>query len=163
MVRSDISLGQFHEIIQIAIGWNDCHLHQFIIDGQMYGPKNDSDFGSSMLDEMEGEDEANYALADFRFREKEKFQYEYDFGDGWEHDVAVEKVLAVDPKQDYPICIGGKRRCPPEDCGGPCGYGEFLDAVQDSSHPEHEEMIDWFGREFNPEDFDVDTVNGQLH
>ena len=192
LVRSDTSLAEFHDIVQIVMGWKDCHLHQFSIEGQIYGQYSDSDFGLPMLDESEGEDEAKYTLTDFsppvgfgfthfnqaviysqnfkifyqvteEFEEKNKFHYEYDFGDGWEHDVVVEKVLSVEPKQDYPICIGGKRACPPEDCGGPWAYGDFLDAVQNTGHLEHEEMLDWVGGEFDSEDFDVDTVNGQLH
>ena len=163
LVRSDTSLAELHDIVQIAMGWRNCHFHQFSIEGQLYGQYSDSDFGPPMLDESEGEDEAKYTLIDFKFEGKDKFHYEYDFGDGWEHDVVVENVLPVEPKQDYPMCIGGKRACPPEDCGGPWTYGDFLDAVQNTGHPEHEEMLDWIGGEFNPEDFDVDTVNGQLH
>ena len=145
------------------MGWRNCHLHQFTIEGQLYGQNSDSDFGPPILDESEGEDEAKYTLTDFKFGEKDKFHYEYDFGDGWEHDVVVEKVLPVEPKQDYPMCIEGKRACPPENCGGPWAYGDFLDSIENSDHPEHEEMLDWVGGEFDPEAFDVDTVNGQLH
>ncbi len=163
LVRNDISLARFHETLQIAMGWKDCHLHQFSIDGQLYSPQNDPDFGLPMLDEDEGEDEAEFALTEFNFGEKDKFHYDYDFGDGWEHEIAVEKTLPVDPKQDYPVCIKGSRACPPEDCGGPWAYGDFLDVVQNTGHPEHKEMLDWVGGKFDSEDFDVDSVNKQLH
>ena len=163
LVRSDTLLAEFHDIVQTAMGWRNCHLHQFTIEGQLYGQNSDSDFGPPILDESEGEDEAKYTLTDFKFGEKDKFHYEYDFGDGWEHYVVVEKVLPVEPKQDYPMCIEGKRACPPENCGGPWAYGDFLDSIENSDHPEHEEMLDWVGGEFDSEDFDVDTVNGQLH
>ena len=163
LVQSDTSLATFHDILQIAMGWENCHLHQFTIEGQQYSQPIDSDFGPGMFDESEGEDEAKYSLADFNFEEKDKFHYEYDFGDGWEHIVLVEKVLSVDPKQNYPICTKGKRACPPEDCGGPWGYANFLEAVENSDHPEHEDMLEWFDGKFDSQAFDVDTVNGQFH
>lgn len=88
--------------------------------------------------------------------EKFKFRYTYDMGDGWEHEVLLEKLLPADPTVDYPTCMKGKRACPPEDCGGPWGYPEFLEAIQTPTHPEHESMLEWIGGEFNPEEFDLD-------
>ncbi|WP_224250017.1 plasmid pRiA4b ORF-3 family protein [Hyalangium gracile] len=51
----------------------------------------------------------------------QSFTYEYDFGDGWLHTSLVEKEMEPDPRFFYPLCIGGARACPPEDCGGPPG------------------------------------------
>ena len=159
LVRSDSSLGQFHEIVQAAVGWMDCHLHQFVIDGQLYGPQGDLDSGLSMFDEMESMDEAKHTLADFPFREKEKFQYEYDFGDGWEHKIVLEKILPYTLGETVPKCMTGRRGCPPEDVGGVWGYQEFLEIYKDTTHPEHERMVEWAGEYFYPECFDPAEIN----
>lgn len=83
-------------------------------------------------------------------------------GDSWEHEVLVEKVLPADPQVRYPVCLTGKRACPPEDCGGVGGYALFLEAIQDPEHPEHEALLEWVGGEFDSEVFDVDAVNRML-
>ena len=91
-----------------------------------------------------------------------KFRYIYDFGDNWEHIVTVEKTLDADPTAKYPHCTAGKRACPPEDCGGPWSYDEFLVAISDPKHKEHKELLEWVGGEFDPEKFDLSEVNQQL-
>ena len=83
-------------------------------------------------------------------------------GDNWDHTIQVEKMLAAEPGVRYPRCIAGKRACPPEDCGGPWGYGDFLDAIQNPKHERHEEMLEWVGGEFDPEAFDIEAVNEEL-
>lgn len=84
--------------------------------------------------------------------------YIYDFGDGWEHRIESEKILPRDENIEYPICIAGKRACPPEDCGGIWGYKEFLEAIRDPEHENHEELLEWVGGEFDPEAFDPKKV-----
>ena len=91
-----------------------------------------------------------------------KFRYTYDFGDNWDHAIQVEKVLEADPQVKYPRCVKGSRACPPEDCGGAWGYGDFLDAIQNPGHEAHEEMMEWVGGEFDPEAFDIEAVNKEL-
>ncbi len=91
-----------------------------------------------------------------------KFAYEYDLGDGWRHTITVEKTLPVEAGVRYPRCLDGKRACPPEDCGGPCGYADFVEAVQNPKHEQHDELLDWVGGEFDPEKFDLDAVNEEL-
>ncbi len=88
--------------------------------------------------------------------------YKYDFGDSWRHAVRVEEVLAGDPKQRYPRCIGGARACPPEDVGGTPGYARFLRAIGDPRHPERQEYLRWLGGRFDPEAFDAGAVNPSL-
>jgi hypothetical protein len=88
--------------------------------------------------------------------------YTYDFGDTWEHTVAVEKVLPPDPGVAYPMCTGGRRRCPPEDCGGPYGYHNLLKTLGDPANEEHESMLEWVGGSFDPEAFSVEEVNQRL-
>ncbi|MCK5324066.1 MAG: plasmid pRiA4b ORF-3 family protein, partial [Desulfobulbaceae bacterium] len=102
-------------------------------------------------------------LLDVINAEKEKFIYEYDFGDSWKHVILVEKILSNDPKIKYPVCIKGKRACPPEDCGGIWGYYDFLEVIQNPDHPEYNEMSEWWDAgEFDPEAFDLDKVNMRL-
>jgi hypothetical protein len=95
-------------------------------------------------------------------RVKDKLIYEYDFGDSWEHELLIEKILPPEAGKRYPVCLTGKRACPPEDCGGIWGYASFLEAIQDPQHPEHEEMVEWVGGKFNPEAFDLDEVNREI-
>lgn len=89
--------------------------------------------------------------------------YEYDFGDGWRHTILLEETHPVDSGTSYPVCTAGKRNCPPEDCGGPWGYQEMLEALDDPGHPEHEMYKDWVSADFDPERFDKDRINKLLH
>lgn len=157
-VLDTATLGQLHWVIQQSMGWTNSHLHSFNIQGIEYG-MSIPDFG---MEEMEVEDEQTTLLNDIIAGEKFKFSYLYDFGDSWEHDILVEKILEADPTIIYPICIQGRRACPPEDCGGVWGYEEFLSAIQDSTHPEHEEMLDWVGGKFDPEDAGIGEANSRL-
>lgn len=157
-VRSDATLAQLHWVIQISMGWTNSHLHSFNIQGTEYGvPVSEFDF-----DDMKVCDERTVKLSQVIPGEKFKFSYLYDFGDAWEHEILVEKVLKVDPTCDYPNCITGKRACPPEDCGGVWGYRHLLAVIQDSNHPEHEEILEWVGGFFDPEDPDLEDVNSRL-
>lgn len=154
-IKSDATLAELHDIFQITMGWTNSHLHQFVIHGIEYGIQ-DPDL------DMDVEDEKKVKLGELIFNEKEKFFYEYDFGDSWEHEIIVEKILPMEKGLHYPICLKGKRACPPEDCGGIWGYSEFLEAIEDLNHPEHDDMLEWSGGEFDPEKFDVDSINRAL-
>jgi hypothetical protein len=90
---------------------------------------------------------------------RDSFIYEYDFGDGWEHEIVVEKVLPVEEGVLYPRCLAGKRACPPEDVGGIWGYEDFLATIKDPKHPERREMLEWAGGSFDPAAFDLASVN----
>jgi len=159
LVPSDISLGELHTVVQRAMGWSDYHLHEFRVGGVEYGPpdmKPDPFFGRG----PRNEDGAT--LSRVARSAKSKITYTYDFGDSWEHEILVEKVLPAEENVRYPVCIAGKRRCPPEDCGGAYGYPEFLEALQDPNHPEHETYSEWVGGSFDPEEFDLEAVNKRL-
>lgn len=158
-VSSDYTLADLHQVIQVSMDWGDCHLHSFTIHGEEYGMPMDDDFGFS---DMEMNDETQVKLSKIIPGEKFKFSYLYDFGDSWEHEILVEKVLPPDPDVKYPICIKATRACPPEDCGGPWGYPDFLEAVQNKKHPDHEEMLDWVGGSFDPEAANLDEINADL-
>ncbi len=154
-VPSDTRLGKLHRILQVVMGWTDSHLHQFIV-GQTYYGVPDPDFGTDVRSER------TVPLNRVLQEPKDKIVYEYDFGDSWEHEVLLEKVLPPDPETRYPMCLTGKRACPPEDCGGIWGYAEFLEAIRSPEHEEHESMLEWIGGSFDPEEFDVDDVNAGL-
>jgi hypothetical protein len=151
----DCSLGKLHEIVQTCMGWGDCHLHAFEIGGEQYGPPDPDGM-------MEYADERKLKLSRVVNAGLTKFTYTYDFGDNWEHTIQVEKTLPAEPGVRYPRCVAGKRACPPEDCGGPWGYGDFLEAIENPKHPEHEDRLEWVGSEFDPEAFDIDAVNERL-
>jgi len=155
LVRSDITLEELHGILQAVMGWADYHLHQFIVGRTYYGVPH-PDYGFEMGDESQ------VKLNQIVTGEKFKFRYEYDFGDSWLHNLLIEKVLPPEPGQPYPVCIKGKRACPPEDVGGIWGYGGFLEAIQNPNHLEHEDYLEWVGGEFDPEAFDLDEVNEVL-
>lgn len=157
-VPDGITLAALHQVLQTAMGWEDDHLHEFVVGETRYGPPDPDagDWGQEFVDERLA------ALKDVVGGGLKKFVYEYDFGDGWEHAITVEKVLAAEAGVAYPRCVGGKRACPPEDCGGPWGYKEFLKTVGDPGHPRHAELSEWIGGEFDPEAFDLAAVNAQL-
>ena len=155
LVPTDIGLDAFHEVIQIAMGWTNSHLHQFIADKKMYGIPDD-DF------ELESEDESQYSLSQLLTKEKDVLIYEYDFGDSWGHNILLEKILPFDGKTALPVCIKGKRACPPEDCGGIWGYEDLLETLADPKHPDYDDMLEWLGGEFDPEEFDRKEINEDL-
>jgi hypothetical protein len=135
------------------MGWTNSHLHQFEIKGKRYGDPEllDDGFGDFVcLDSTKTKLSQILPKTGKRFA----FKYEYDFGDGWQHEVVSEGKLPVDPKVKYPLCLEGERACPPEDCGGPWGYGDFLEAIRNPKHEEHESMLEWVGGAFDPEEFD---------
>jgi DNA-binding MarR family transcriptional regulator len=155
LVPGNVTLGRLHDILQVAMGWTDSHLHQFIIEGAYYGEPH-PDYGFEMRSETRARLDQIVPGEGFKFR------YEYDFGDSWLHMLVVEKILPPEPEQQYPICVKGKRACPPEDVGGIWGYESFLQAIHEADHPEHADYLDWIGGEFDPEVFDLEEINTVL-
>ena len=125
-VPGNTTLLKLHDILQIVMGWEDYHLHMFTIEGSIYGDPADDEYG-----DLGTIDEANYKLNQVIDREGQRFTYEYDFGDSWDHTLLVEKILPPQEGVRYPICLKGKRACPPEDVGGVWGYENFLEAIRD--------------------------------
>jgi len=153
-VTGDTKLGKLHRILQVAMGWTDSHLHAFRAGDMDYGEP-DPEFPGDMKNER------NVRL-DRIADEGDTLIYEYDFGDGWEHELKVEKVMPAAPGARYPICLAGKRACPPEDCGGIGGYEHLLDVLGNPDDEEHADMQDWLGGELDPEAFDLKEVNDVL-
>ena len=156
LVPSDLTLHQLHDVLQVLMGWTDSHLHQFEAAGNFYGTP-DPEL------EVERKNERKVRLNEVLHHTKDRMAYEYDFGDSWEHELVLEKIVPRVPKVRYPVVTGGKRACPPEDVGGVWGYGHFLEAVSDSQHPDHEDMVEWSGEGFDPEAFDVGAANRAFH
>ncbi|MCC5816371.1 MAG: plasmid pRiA4b ORF-3 family protein [Leptospira sp.] len=151
LVDSNITLPKLHLVIQGSMGWTDTHLHQFIIGREIYCEPSDDVF-------YDFTDYRKVKLNDVLRKPKDKIIYEYDFGDGWQHSVVLEKILD-ETVIKVPICLGGKRNCPPEDCGGPPGYEDLLKIISDPKHKEYYDMMDWLGDDFDPEYFDTEEVN----
>lgn len=155
-VRGDIFLPRLHTVIQRVMGWQNAHLHEFVVRDVRYGePEPDEPH-------YEVEAERNFSLREVAPLVGMRFEYVYDLGDGWQHDVLVERIdLPAEPLRS-PTCLGGERACPPEDCGGFPGYEGLLEILRDPDHPEHEDRLDWLGGPFDPEAFDLAAVNRKL-
>lgn len=154
LVPGNFTLMKLHYVIQAAMGWTDSHLHQYRIDGE--------DYGTRFEDFVPDHSEQATRLAAIAPHEKRKFAYEYDFGDSWEHDILVEKILPPDPSLTHPVCLAGKRACPPEDVGGVWGYEEFLAALDDPDDENHDSYKEWIGGSFDAKTFDLDAANRRL-
>jgi hypothetical protein len=147
LVPAGYTLDRLHRVAQHAMGWRDCHLHSFEIDGVQYGEP-DPDGELALHDELD-------VRLDAVVGKGSRFSYTYDFGDWWEHDLVVEDALTADPDERYPVCLDGERACPPEGIGGPAGYQALLAALADPTDPEYAALRDWAGPGFDPSIFDA--------
>ncbi|MGH3170390.1 MAG: plasmid pRiA4b ORF-3 family protein, partial [Trebonia sp.] len=158
LVPAEMTLGGLHQVVVRAMGWNDGHLHSFS-DGISEWGAADSDL------DIEDEDEVDVGFV--LSLPGERLGYLYDFGDGWEHDIKLEKVtMPVGAKPPVPVCLAGKGACPPDDCGGSGGYTDLKIAMADPRHEDHERLLEWLGvsgpAEFDPGQFSVTEVNERL-
>ena len=148
-----------NDVLQLAMGWTDSHLHEFRIGQERFGTPDPDD---QFMDLSEVSNERSVHLFKVLGKARAKAIYTYDFGDCWEHAIVVEKVLQPEPGIVYPMCVGGKLHCPPEDCGSIPGFYNLLEAIRDPTHEEHEAMMDWLGGRYDPEAFSVEEVNRRL-
>jgi hypothetical protein len=150
---TDVTLEQLHALIQTAMGWTNSHLHQFEIAGRRYTHPR---FLMDDLDDFGAIAYRGKRVSDLvsEFGDKLKMSYEYDFGDGWRHEVTLEEVTQAEPKIRYPRCLDGERACPPEDVGGVYGFADFVEAITDPNHREHNQYLEWYGP-FDPTKFDA--------
>jgi len=141
---SGITLHGLHVILQTVMGWTRSHLFSFEINGTRYeDPALSPDpLGAGVLDVR------GIRLDRAVQKENMKFIYTYDFGDDWRHLIQVESILPAQPGMKRPVCLGGQRACPPEDCGGPPGHSELLQTLSDKRHPDYLEMKNWVGPAF---------------
>jgi hypothetical protein len=154
VVPSDIRLGKLHLVLQELMGWTNSHLHEYVIEGDHYGYKD--------ADSPEVKSESKVILEDLLPEEGCEFTYLYDFGDGWEHDVVLEKITPWPMEQKGCVCLEGARACPPEDVGGMGGYEEFVKTMKGPDSEERKENVRWLGHEFDPEAFSTNQVNRVL-
>ncbi|MBV8539881.1 MAG: plasmid pRiA4b ORF-3 family protein [Pseudonocardiales bacterium] len=156
LIPATMSLSRLHEVIQTAMGWQNCHLHSFTDGNRTYGLPDP---------ELEFTDERSVRLGDLDLN-RGAIRYSYDFGDDWEHEILIEALGAAEPGESYPRCIGGGGACPPEDCGGPPGYAQLREVLADPGDEEHDDMVRWLGLEhaceFDPAAFDIELVNREL-
>jgi Plasmid pRiA4b ORF-3-like protein len=150
------TLKQFHRILQIAFGWQECHLHEFIAGKLRFGVPDDDDFGKQVIPE------GKVRLSEVLSAPGQKLKYLYDFGDDWRHEILLEAVLAPDDAAQYPRVADGARCGPPEDCGGSYGYADLLEILSDEAHERFEEMHEWAGPGFNAEEFSREAINSRL-
>lgn len=142
-----------HDVLQVALGWTDSHLHDFQIGTIRFGVPDIEE--RTFYVHEDGAPLGAVAV------QGSTFVYRYDFGDDWEHDVTVERVMSG---EDAAIitCTGGERACPPEECGDPHGYANLLEVLANSKHEQHAGMRRWTRRGFNSEKFDLVAVNKKL-
>lgn len=159
VVPASITLAKLHDVLQTAMGWHDCHMHQFCAGDRLIGKPGPEDFAMGM---PPVENERTIKLNSVLRNPGAKMIHTYDFGDSWEHAVVLEKRLPLLFDTSHPICIDRKLACPPEDSGGIPGFYILLDALADHRHEQHEEMRDWINEDFDPNAFSIDEVNRRL-
>jgi len=192
IVDSSISLQKLHEIIQVVMGWENSHLYSFSIGDEKYSPNNNEESGDwgecdccsgcdngdddDFDDDFEDEDDTDYEddadasdesikkvkLQDLKLKTKQEFLYVYDFGDNWEHTITIEKISENTENLKTPLCLEGKRACPPEDCGSIPGYEDILYALKNPDDEDSEDLLEWLGEDYDPEEFEVEAVNEEL-
>jgi hypothetical protein len=150
-VKDGISFAQLHQVIQDVMGWENYHLYAFQVGRVSIEPS-----------DGEGLDAKREIVNKHITQEKQKALYTYDFGDDWEHELVLEKILEPVAGEVYPICLAGKRNCPPEDSGGIFGMQNIEEILKNSDHPEYEDTMEWMGEDYDPEEFDIERINQAL-
>ena len=154
-VPFDIRLDRLHLTIQAAMGWTNSHLYEIRAGGVGWStPDPDADWGDDFMDARKAR--LGDILEDIGTK---TLKYLYDFGDGWEHTIKIERLIDPEPGMLYPRLIEAKGHCPPEDVGGPWGYGELLEALADPSNERHGELKEWLADDFNPDVVDIDWLS----
>ena len=156
-VPADAKLDWLHAVLQVAMGWTNSHLHQFKVGEDYYSDTRHH--SAEFEDDLPILEERTFTLRQIAPREQDAFRYEYDFGDSWEHEITVEKILPNMTASSSARCLEGARACPPEDCGGTPGYDDLLKILENRKHPEHKRMKEWLGRPLDAEAFDVEKTN----
>ncbi len=151
------TLHQLHHLIQLAFEWENTHLYSFFDKDREISVFED-DFS-----EKQPENAKEITLKEILKNQKDRLMYLYDFGDNWEHTIVLEKISDVDTAKRYPVCISGQRNAPPEDVGGIFGFEDFLEAINDMEHPQHDDFIDWYGRFFDEMAFSRSKINTRLN
>ena len=157
LIPADFNLVQLHQVIQISMGWENCHLHEFTIKGKRYAQKFDKEFEMYLQEVL---DASKFKIKDL-VKEKNIFSYCYDFGDNWDHKIIVEKAIE-DSEFTVPFCIKTVGACPPEDCGGIQGFYYNLEVLANKKHPEYQELKEWMDEMCYKEEVDIAAINQEL-
>ena len=158
-----MTLARLHDVLQVVMGWEECHLHMFAKGRQRYSLPNPWMDDWAPPGTPRELDEREYRVRQLLKREKDWIDYEYDFGDGWSHRITLQKILPRDPRILLPRCISGKRRCPARKIAEGSGAStRSWKSWENPDHEEHEEIKEWMGEDFDPEAFSVGEVNEQL-
>lgn len=159
-VAGDLSLAELHDVLQTAMGWTDSHLHNFLASRDRRVPPILTDFDEEEGDE--GLNERDVRLDQVLQEVGDEFYYAYDFGDGWEHSIRLEEVVAYDDSLPRVRLLAGGRACPPEDCGGAGGYADLVDALTHGPRTaDQRERLAWAG-DWDPEAFSVEETEKAL-
>jgi len=166
-IPGNITFQQLHQIIQNAFGWLDYHLYNFQFDKTVVAISDDDYAPGELYGDDVTELDAKATKINELFEVNDRCVYEYDFGDGWRHEIIIEKRLKDTKKNAIPVCMAGARQRPPEDVGGTGGYEDFVNIISDKKNPEREEMLSWAekdtrGRIYDPEYFSINEVNRKL-
>ncbi len=158
-VPTKASLSQLHDILQCVFQWEDSHLHAFYVGEQEYRHPDQiyDDFGAERP-----KNEKGVKLTDIVEAGARDFLYIYDFGDDWQHQIRLERIVAVADPKDLLVLLGGENAAPPEDCGGAPGYEHMLEVLSDPQAEEYEELAEWVGGEFDPAMLDKKEIAVRL-
>ena len=170
VVPHDIRLDRLHSVIQQSLDWDDAHLHSFERDGAIYETQVPADadmFAGARTRPVH--DERKVTLDQVLTKARQKLDYTYDFGDDWQHKITLEKLLPDEPApvgkgkpKRIALCVAGANAAPPEDCGGLPGFDNLKAALADPKHPDHDDMVEWWGDEFDVAEFSVASINDDL-
>ena len=153
-VRTSMNPMALHKVIQAAMGWLDYHLWEFVVEERKYSIPDP--------DRPHVKNGATTQLATILASGMTEFDYVYDFGDNWEHRIIVEQTGKAETGARYSRFLGGERRCPPEDCGGPPGYFDFIENIARKHGKKAKEALDWYGGPYDPDNIDEQQINVTL-
>ena len=153
-VRTSLNLKALHKVVQASMGWLDYHLWEFTADGRKYGIliPDDPDWNRRI------NNAASTKLSALLTTAVTGLGYVYDFGDDWKHRIIVEDIKPAEAGASYPRFLGGERRCPPEDCGGPPGYFEFIENIASKRSKKAKDALEWYGSPYDPDDIDEQQI-----
>jgi hypothetical protein len=157
-IPASTTLDQLAYIILVMFGWDGGHLHEFTIGKKDYGMKETDEYGTDLIDEKD------VKLSEFGPAALKRFRFDYDFGDGWQHDIKLKSSGTLKGSEPYPVCTGGARHAPPDDCGAEPGYYKILEALKNKADPteEQKELLVWLGDNYDPEEFNVMEINAEI-
>lgn len=155
IVRESMWLSRLHDSIQVLFDWFDYQTHVFSLDDLRLG-------NPVKREDLSIEDDRDITLADLDLEHRQFLTYEYQFGDGWQVDVRVEQTTSVEKGAKYPLCTGGERAAPPEDCGGLEAFHDMLACLKEPESELGREWREWLGPDYEPAVCDVEKINAAI-